>query len=91
MGYGFDIAVSCGVGNRQDSDLVLLWLWCKVVTAALRQPQVWELPYVLGVALKRKEKKKKTGELEFLLWHNRISSISAVPRPRFNPWPGTTG
>ena len=28
-------ATSCGVGFRRGSDLMLLWLWCKLVATAL--------------------------------------------------------
>ena len=61
MGEGSRVAVSCGVGLRQGSDLVLLWLWCRLAAAA-DSPLAWELPYARGAALKRqkeKEKKKK--------------------------------
>ena len=42
----------------------LLWLWHMLAAAALIQPLGWELPYAMGVALKRKKKKvkKKTEE-----------------------------
>ena len=54
--------VSRGVGHRGGSDPALLWLWCRPAAAALIQPLAWELPYAVGVALKRKKKKKvKTG------------------------------
>ena len=47
--------MSCGVGHRRGSDLVLLWL----VAAALIQPLAWELPYAAGAALKCKKKKEE--------------------------------
>ena len=56
--------MSCGVGRRRSSDLVLLWLWCRLVATALIRPLAWEPPYAEGVALKRtkyKKKKKKHG------------------------------
>ena len=31
----------------------LLWLWCRPPATAPIQPLAWELPYALGVALKR--------------------------------------
>ena len=37
----------------------MLWLWCRLVAAALIQPLAWKLPYAAGTALKRKKKKKK--------------------------------
>ena len=61
--------MSCGVGCRHDSDLALLWLWLwhrPVATAQIR-PLAQELPCTVGVALKRKKKKGKFGEL--LIWH----------------------
>ena len=60
--------MSCGVGHRHGSDLVLLWLWCRPATIAPIQPPPWESPYTVGVALKRQKKKKKL-ELLFVIYH----------------------
>ena len=49
-------AVSCGVSCRCSLDLVLLWLWCRLVGIAPIQPLGWECPYANGVALKRPNK-----------------------------------
>ena len=46
-----------GVGRRCSSDLVLLWLWCRLAATAPIQPLAWELPYATGVALKSKKTK----------------------------------
>ena len=35
---GLGVAFNCGVGHRQGSDLVLLWLWCRLAAAALIRP-----------------------------------------------------
>ena len=51
--------MSCGVGHRHGSDLVLLWLWRRLATIALIGPLAWEPPYAAGVALKNKTKQKK--------------------------------
>ena len=51
--------MSCGVGQRQGSDPELLWLWCRLATAAPIHPLAWELPYATGAALKRKKTKEK--------------------------------
>ena len=59
MGWGSGIAVSCSVGLRLGSDPALLWLWCRLAAVALIQPLAWELPYAVGVALRRPKKKKK--------------------------------
>jgi len=51
-------AMSCGVGRRHGSDLVLLWLWRRLAAAAPIRPLAWQHPYALGVALKSKKKTK---------------------------------
>ena len=51
--------MNCGVGHRHILDLALLWLWCRLTTAALICPLVWELPYATSVALKNDPKFKK--------------------------------
>ena len=48
-----DPVLSCGVGRRRGSDPTLLWLWCRLAAVAPIQPLAWELPYAMGVALKR--------------------------------------
>ena len=40
-------------------DLELLWLWRRLATAAQIRPLAWELPYAMGVVLKRQKKKKE--------------------------------
>ena len=52
--------MSCGIVRRHGSDLVLLWLWRRLVATALIRPLAWEPPYALGTALKKKKKKKKS-------------------------------
>ena len=54
MGQGSGVAVSCGVGRRHGSDLMLLWLWYKPAAVASIGPIAWEPPYAAGVAIKRK-------------------------------------
>ena len=51
--------MSCDIGCRRGSDLVLLWLWCRLEAAALIRSLKWEPPYAAGIAIKRKMKKKK--------------------------------
>jgi len=51
--------VSCGVGRRRCSNLVLLWLWRRPAAAALIRPLAWEPPYAVGEALEKRQKKKK--------------------------------
>ena len=52
------VAMSCGVGHRQGSDLALLRLCCRPAAAAPVWPLAWELPYATPVALKKKKKAK---------------------------------
>ena len=59
MGYGSNVAMSCGVGLRRGSDLALLWLWHRLVATAPIRPLAWEPPYAVGAALKRKKRQKK--------------------------------
>ena len=56
--------MSCGVGRRRSSDLVLLWLWCRPAAIAPIRPLAWEFPYTAGEALKRQKKKKEKNRLE---------------------------
>ena len=48
--------MSCGVGDRQGLDPVLLWLWLRPAAVDLIRPLAWELPYATSAALKRKKK-----------------------------------
>ena len=45
--------------HRGNSDLLLLWLWCRLAAAPPIQPLAWEFPCAAGSALKRKKKKKR--------------------------------
>ena len=47
--------MSCGVGCRQGSDRVLLWLWYRSAAVALIGPLAWESPHAAGAALKIKK------------------------------------
>ena len=58
-GSGSGIAVSCGVGHRFGLDPAFLWLWCRPTAVAPIGLLAWELPYAMGAALKKKEKKKR--------------------------------
>ena len=48
-------AVSCGVGHRHGSDLVLLQLWPRPAAVATIQPLAWKFPYATSMAVKKKE------------------------------------
>ena len=51
--------MSCGVGHRCGSNLVLLGLWHRPEATALIRPLAWELPYAASVVPKRQDKKEK--------------------------------
>ena len=51
--------MSCGVGCRRGSDLVLLWLWHRLVATAPNRPLAWEPPHAASVALKSKKQETK--------------------------------
>ena len=51
--------MSCGVGRKCGSDLVLLWLWCRLAATVLIRPLARELPYASGTALEKTERQKK--------------------------------
>ena len=57
VGWGPDVAVSCGVGRRCSLDL--MWLWCRLAAVAPIGPLACEPPYAMGMDLKRKTKNKK--------------------------------
>ena len=59
VGKGSGVAVSCGVGCRRGSDPALLWLWRRLVAAALIRPLAWEPPYAAGAAQRNNKKTKK--------------------------------
>ena len=49
------LPMSYGAGRRCSSDLVLLWLWCRLATVASIQPLAQEFPYAASEALKTKK------------------------------------
>ena len=57
------IAVSCGVGHRRGSNLVLLWLWCRLAATALIRPCPGNFHKPQVLSWKKKERDKK-GEKE---------------------------
>ena len=63
VGWGFGVAVGCGVGHRRSSDPVLLWLWHRLAATAPIRPLAWEPLYAMGTALE-KYKKKSMNELQ---------------------------
>ena len=64
--------MSCGVGLRQGSDLMLLWLRHKLAAKALILPLAWAPQYVMGAALKRPKK-------------NGVGIISIMQNKNHNP------
>ena len=52
------------------SDPALLWLWSRLAATASTGSLAWELPYFMGAALKRPEKKKKSNNIN--IWRKNI-------------------
>ena len=50
--------MSCGIGCRHGSDLVLLWQWHRPAATAQIGPLAWELPYAVDAAPKKDKKTK---------------------------------
>ena len=81
-GCGFHPWPCCGVSCTCSSDPALLWLWHRLVAAALIRPLAWEPPYAAHVAVKRKKEKKRlsyadTGaQREYALRWQRLESCS---------------
>ena len=50
------VAMSCGVGHRHGSDLVLLWR--RLAATVPIRPLAWGPPYAVGVALKTQKDKR---------------------------------
>ena len=73
--------MSCGVGRRCDSDLVLLWLWRRLAATAPIGPLAWEPPYAADVALKRQKRQKKRRNLSYKLEKGWYVSGSEAPHP----------
>ena len=64
--------MSCGVGRRGGSDLVLLWLWSRYEATAPIRPLAWEPLYAMGMALKRKKKSNHFFFSLLYLWHAEV-------------------
>ena len=61
LGQGSGVAMSCGVSHRcgLDSELLWLWLYCKIAAVAPIRPLGMEIPHDACGVLKGKKKKKK--------------------------------
>ena len=48
--------MSCGVGCRCDSNMVVWWWWCRLAAVALIQPLAQEPPYATSAPTLQKKK-----------------------------------
>ena len=80
---GSGIALRCGIGRRCRSDLALLWLWCRPAPATPIQLLAWELPYAVGVALKRKKVKMRP-LAQALIWYVWCSCWATMGTPCYS-------
>ena len=60
--------VSCGIGRKHDSDLLFLWLWCRLAVVAPIQPLAFAFPHAKNAALKSKKTKTKTKTQDYVKW-----------------------
>ena len=71
VGWGSDIAVSCGVGCRCGSDPALLWLWRRPTATAPIRPLAWEPPCAAGVSLEKAKRQKKKENIYFYFFYRK--------------------
>ena len=76
--------MSCGVGRRCGSDPTLLWLWRRLVAAALIRPLAWEPTYAVGVAQEKGKKIKKKKKLPCTTWQLIDFQIQVNSDPIFS-------
>ena len=67
--------MSCGVGHRHGSVLVLLSLWCRPAATAPIRPLAWEPPCALGAAPKRQKEKKENAQSHSSLSNTLVHSL----------------
>ena len=51
--------MSCGVGRRQASDPMLLWLRCRPAAVAPIRPLAWEPQYAAGLTLEKQQQQQQ--------------------------------
>ena len=73
--------MSYGVGSRCSLDPTLLWLWCRLVAAALIKPLAWGPPYAVGTALNKQTNKQtnKYSELEISCLKRDLEETQKFP------------
>ena len=49
-------------------DLVLLWVWNRLLAAAPVQPLAWELPHATGTVLKRERERERKRDI-YVIYH----------------------
>ena len=67
--------MSYGVGCRDGSDLMWMWMWCTPMTTALIRPLACDRPYAVGVALKKNKEKF----FPFLGGHKSVGQLETHP------------
>ena len=90
--YGSSVAMSCNVGQRQGSDLALLWLWRRLEDAAPNWPLSWEFLHDVDTALKRQKNVDfKSNFLFIIFWlhpqHEEFPGLEIKPMPHHWPEP----
>ena len=76
--------MSYGVGHRCGSGPTLLWLWCRLAAIAPIQSLAWELPYAVGMALKKENRKKKKKKKLKLELKSEVPCLGNTERPCYS-------
>ena len=66
--------------HRLGSDTTVLGLWHRPGATATIQPLAWELPYAVGVALKRQKRKKRERESKRSLFSHSSGGWKSAPK-----------
>ena len=80
--------MSGGVGCRHSLDLMLLWLWQRLVATAPFRPLAWESPYVTGAALEKtkKKKRKRKNYFQVCLEAQKTQTSQSHPEKEKHSW-----
>ena len=76
--------MSCGVGHRWGSDLVLLWLWHRPAAVALIRPLAWAPPDAIRVALTTKPTQTHTHKPYYKILLEDINKYVLLQFSNFN-------
>ena len=77
-GLGPSVAMSCGVGRRCDSDLALLWLWCRPAATTPIQPLNWHSQMKWNITTDPGDAKRITKECYEQLYMHKLDNFDEM-------------